>query len=116
MGRERVSVAAVIRNTRKVLVYNLESGECVMTVGSEQGVGDGQFCFPFGVAFTESGLLCVSDHNRHDIQVFDQGGAFVLRFGVSRKEDGQFNCPSGLALTPEGDLLVADMLNNRAAV
>jgi sugar lactone lactonase YvrE len=104
-------VAAVDFKGRKVLVYEVESGECVATVRDR----DCHRLFS-GVAFNTSGELFVSDHSMGQILVFDRKGALVRRFGKRGSENGQFNCPSGLAFNPKRQLVVADMLNNRVQV
>jgi tripartite motif-containing protein 71 len=108
-------VAAVDVGNHRVLVFNVESGECVASVGSE-GKGPGQFDTACGAAFNRMGELFVSDLELDRIQVFDRAGAYLRGFGVTGQREGQFNRPGGLAFTPGGKLVVCDEFNYRVQV
>lgn len=87
----------------------------VMSFG-EIGIGNGQFVDPFNIEVAESisrpTRIYVSDLSRHDIQMFDESGNFILKIGQVGSGDGQFNTPRGMAAA--GNILyVADTGNGR---
>ncbi|MDD9819557.1 MAG: 6-bladed beta-propeller [Nitrospira sp.] len=85
----------------------------VMQFG-EEGVGDGEFRSPTGIAIDGEGNVYVADTDNHCIQKFDKYGAFLARWGEEAdSEEGTFYYPRGLATAPTGDVYVADSGNNR---
>lgn len=77
------------------------------------GTEDGQFTWPTAIARDSRGNLYVSDEHRHDVQVFDQEGAFLRKWGTLGAGDGQLDRPSGLAVDGDDNVFVVDHLNNR---
>src|SRR5689334_22291807 len=58
-----------------------------------QGSGDGQFKTPRGVAVDHrNGNIIVADNLNHRVQVIDQNGKFLMKFGSRGEgdEDGEF--------------------------
>lgn len=85
----------------------------VMQVGKE-GIDDGEFNSPTGIALDKDGNIYVADTDNHSIQKFDKEGKFLARWGGEPDaEEGLFYYPRGLATSPEGDVYVADSGNNR---
>ncbi len=85
----------------------------VMVVGQE-GVDDGEFRSPTGIALDSDGNIYVADTDNHAIQQFDKDGKFSARWGgEADSEEGTFYYPRGLATSPEGHVYVADSGNNR---
>ncbi|MFB3070564.1 MAG: hypothetical protein ACE1ZK_00705, partial [Nitrospirales bacterium] len=86
---------------------------CVMQFG-EEGVDDGEFRSPTGIAIDSEGCIYVADTDNHSIQKFDKDGVFLSRWGGDPdSEDGSFYYPRGLTTTPDGYVFVADSGNNR---
>ncbi len=84
-----------------------------MRFGSE-GVDDGEFSSPTGVAVDKEGNIYVADTDNHSIQKFDKDGKFLARWGGDPDSvEGSFYYPRGLATDPEGFVYVADSGNNR---
>ncbi|MFM8541142.1 MAG: 6-bladed beta-propeller [Nitrospira sp.] len=82
-------------------------------IGTE-GVDDGEFKSPTGIALGQDGALYVADTDSHSIQKFDKDGTFIARWGGDPgSAEGQFYYPRGLAIGPEGEVYVADSGNNR---
>ncbi|MBM4120159.1 MAG: hypothetical protein FJ248_04590 [Nitrospira sp.] len=82
-------------------------------IGTE-GVDDGEFKSPTGIALGKDGALYVADTDSHSIQKFDKDGTFIARWGGDPgSAEGQFYYPRGLAIGPEGEVYVADSGNNR---
>jgi tripartite motif-containing protein 71 len=84
-----------------------------MVIGQE-GVGDGEFSSPTGIALDKDGNLYVADTDNHSIQKFDKAGKFLSRWGGEPgSQEGQFYYPRGLAVGPDDVVYVADSGNNR---
>ncbi len=96
------------------------AGKCVDpdTAGPLE-LGDGQFREPWGVAVGADGTIFVADTWNGRIQVFDNQGKFLRKWGVFNIIDGDNKDPNslfgprGLAIALNGDLLVADTGNKR---
>jgi|CXWL01.1.fsa_nt_gi DNA-binding beta-propeller fold protein YncE len=85
----------------------------VMAIG-QQGVDDGEFNSPTGVALDKDGNIYVADTDNQSIQKFDKDGKFLSRWGGDPgATEGDFYYPRGLATNAEGDVFVADSGNNR---
>lgn len=50
------------------------------------------------------------------LQVFNQEGEFMLKFGSNGEGNGQFNAPTGVAVDSNGNIIVADWGNSRIQV
>ncbi len=82
-------------------------------IGTE-GMDDGEFKSPTGIAVDKDGNIYVGDTDNHSIQKFDKEGKFLARWGDEPdSEEGKFYYPRGLTTSPEGDVYVADSGNNR---
>jgi uncharacterized protein (TIGR03663 family) len=81
-----------------------------------QGVGDGQFTNPRGVAVDPAGFVYVADSGNHRIQKFDPAGNHLLTWGSQGKAPGQFQEPWGLTVDEQGRVYVADTWNHRVQV
>ncbi len=96
------------------------AGKCVDpdTAGPLE-LGDGQFREPWGVAVSPDGTIFVADTWNGRIQVFDNQGKFLRKWGVFNIIDGDNKDPNslfgprGLAIAQNGNLLVADTGNKR---
>ncbi len=85
----------------------------VLQIGCE-GVDDGEFKSPTGVAIDKDGNIYVGDTDNHSIQKFDSTGKFQARWGDEPDSiEGKFYYPRGIATSPDGDVYVADSGNNR---
>ncbi len=85
----------------------------VQAIGQE-GVDDGEFKSPTGIALDKDGHIYVADTDNHSIQKFDKDGKFLARWGgEASSEEGKFYYPRGLATGPEGHVYVSDSGNNR---
>ena len=85
----------------------------VMQFG-EEGVDDGEFKSPTGIAVDKDGHIYIANTDNHSIQKFDKDGKFLARWGDDPDpEEGKFYYPRGLTTSPEGDVYVADSGNNR---
>lgn len=79
-----------------------------------EGVDDGEFKSPTGIALDKDGNMYVADTDNHSIQKFDKDGKFIARWGGEPgTEEGSFYYPRGLATGQDGEVYVADSGNNR---
>ncbi len=80
----------------------------------QEGVDDGEFSSPTGIALDKDGNLYVADTDNHSIQKFDKAGHFVARWGGEpSSQEGSFYYPRGLAVGANDSLYIADSGNNR---
>ena len=85
----------------------------VMHFGVE-GVDEGEFNSPTGIAVDKDGNIYVADTDNHSIQKFDKDGKFLARWGDEPdSEEGKFYYPRGLATSSDGMIYIADSGNNR---
>jgi len=88
-----------------------------LSIGTkERGKADGQFYYPYGLAFDHHrGLLLVVASNNHRVQVFScDDGSFVSKFGEYGNQPGQFRYPWGIAIDHDHDrILITNGWNNR---
>jgi len=84
-----------------------------MNLGAE-GVDDGEFSSPTGIALDKEGNIYVADTDNHSIQKFDKSGKFIARWGGEpSSQEGSFYYPRGLAVGANDTLYVSDSGNNR---
>jgi len=112
-GEQRMAVSDL--DLHRVLVFDVGSGECVLTLGSEEE-GPESLEGPGGVAFNHRGDIIVADCEHHRICVFDWQGQFVREFGRHGAGNGEFDFPAGVAVNAHGDIIVADSGNHRVQI
>jgi sugar lactone lactonase YvrE len=66
-----------------------------------------------GVPVEPRARLYVADEGNNRIEVFDDGGAFISKFGSAGSSDGQLSEPKSVAVDPKGNVWVADGGNSR---
>ena len=90
-------------------------GKKVKSFGGEGGIGNVEFFFPRGVAFTPDNFILVSDVNR--IQKISMDGDCIASVGKEGSGQQQFNFPDGIAISPiTGQVYIADSGNHRIQV
>lgn len=95
-------------------VMAIPSPYLVVQVIGREGVDDGEFQAPTGIALDKDGNIYVADTDNHSIQKFDKNGKFLARWGGEPgTAEGQFYYPRGLATGPNGEIYVSDSGNNR---
>jgi hypothetical protein len=114
----------------RIKISNIRTGALVYKFG-EQGIGEGQFTYPIGVAVTSNGsFVIVADYINHRVQVlqlvagadgFSAHLEFVRSLGNGRgKAEGHFNNPFGVALLQsdggqQETVLVTEQNNHRVS-
>lgn len=80
--------------------------------------GDGRenLCRPWGIACDREGHIVVADRSNNRIQIYNQDGVFVRRFGGPGAGPGQFDRPAGVAVDGRRRIIVADKDNHRIQV
>jgi YD repeat-containing protein len=78
-----------------------------------EGVGNGQFNTPTGVAVDSKGNVWVTDVKNNRIEEFNHQGEYVRRFGWEGTTVGDVKEPYGVAVDAKGNVWVADTGNNR---
>ena len=80
----------------------------------QEGVDDGEFSSPTGIALDKDGNIYVADTDNHSIQKLDKTGNSSRRWGGEpSSQEGNFYYPRGLAVGTNDTLYVADSGNNR---
>lgn len=75
-----------------------------------------EFYYPAKIAISPDGEVYVSDSYNNRIQVFDQKGQFLRKWGGMGFWGGRFRVASDIAFGPEAQVYVADFYNNRVQV
>jgi tripartite motif-containing protein 71 len=79
-----------------------------------QGLGDGQFNYPVGVAVgRNTNYVYVADRSNHRIQYFTVAGQFLGKWGKWGDLNGEFKNPWDVDVAPNGNVYVTDATNNR---
>ena len=101
-----------------VQVFNL-SGEFLRTWGS-YGTGEGLFYHPSGIWCDDNGTvgkeIYIADRYNYRVQVFDENGTFLRKFGVQGSGDGQINEANGVGVGPDGMVYVSSKNNQKIQV
>ena len=84
----------------------------VLSFGKE-GLGDGMFKYPRGVAVSDRDEIVVADCVNNRVQAFDSNGTFLRSFGHKGKNAGEFSFPHGIAINKDRNIFVADRDNHR---
>lgn len=84
------------------------------------GAGNGQFNYPFDVAFDSLGNIYVTETNTNSevswncrVQKFDSNFNFITKWGTRGSGDGEFNYPRGIVIDSHDNVYVADIFNHR---
>jgi len=77
------------------------------------GSGDGQFNYPYGIAFDKAGFSYVVEWGNDRIQKFTPRNRFVSKWGQQGSGYGEFNNPQGVAVDSYGNVYVLDSQNHR---
>lgn len=60
-----------------------------------------------------SGNVYVTDTFARRIQVFDNNGGFITKWGITGTGDGEFKDPWGIEVDGAGDVFVVEATNSR---
>ena len=105
-------IAVACFQGNSVLVFD-KNYEPLVTFGG-QGMADGQFFCPSGVAIDQANHILVT--SMHKIQKFTIDGKFIDGIGSFGKGELQFNYPCGLAIGKEQRIYVVEMTGGRVQI
>jgi sugar lactone lactonase YvrE len=100
-------------NNKRVLAFDV-GGNLLFSFG-EDGTGEGQFKFPYGIATDEKGRVFVADLYNGDISIFDEKGKFIEYFAPDSSKDGKISSPAALRIIDK-KVYVTDIKTNKAYV
>ena len=99
----------------KIIVFD-ENYERIGTIG-EEGIGNGQFTCPQGMAIDCDDNIIVTAYAMHCVQKFSSDGKFLKAYGSPGKGEGQFQGPNGIAINHKnGNIYICDVANHRVQV
>ena len=87
----------------------------VLSFGRE-GLGEGMFQYPVGVAVNNRDEIVLVDNANHRVQVFDSNGTFLRSFGRKGENAGEFIHPNGIATGENRKIFVAEWGNHRVQI
>ncbi len=97
--------------TVKVWMFDLD-GTLLGSFGS-YGNGDGQFYRIQGISTGRCGNIYVSDPYQGEVNIFDENGVFIMKFGEFGDSLSQLNVPMDIVFDSQDQILVSS-LNNGA--
>ena len=68
---------------------------------------------PRAIAIDNQNHLYVTDALNNNVQMFDESGNLLLRFGNIGLHEGQFRLPAGIYISADNKIWVADSVNRR---
>ena len=80
------------------------------------GSGNGQFRYPWDVAFDCAGNVHVADTKNHRVQVFTAEGEILRKFGKKGSGNGDLNTPTSISIDSDNVVYVAELWNHRVSV
>lgn len=102
------------------IIHERSGSGSLITQWGSQGIKNGQFESPRGVAADYKGNVYVADTGNNRVQKFDSSGNFITQWGSSTGNPGsgvgQFSLPMGIVVDRSGYVYVADTGNNRVEV
>ena len=104
-------VYVVDRFNHRIQVLN--SNLTFLTVFGEEGEGEGQFNYPYGIACDSAGNVYVADYCNYRVQVFTAKGTFLRMFGQHGEGRGELRKPIGIALDPSSKHVYISEDSNR---
>ena len=85
-------------------------------VFGSKGSGDGQFQYPWDIAFDSRGNVYVADGGNNRIQVFTEKGHFLRKFGKKGRGDGELNWPASVAIDSDDVVYLSERDNHRISL
>ena len=77
---------------------------------------EGQFMFPWDVAFDSTGNVYIADTEYHCIHVFTAEGWFLRKFGRKGSGEGELEWPSSVSIDSNDIVYVAERDNSRVSM
>ena len=64
----------------------------------------------------QEGRIYVADYKNHRVQIFDEHGTFIAKFGKQGQAGGELYYPWGIGITSKGNIVVGEVNNNRISI
>ena len=109
---QKVYVSEALNHRIQILNPDLTFSSSFGSAGS----GNGQFSYPWDVAFDSTGNVYVADSDNHRIQVFTAKGQFLRNFGKQGSGNGELNFPTSISIDSEDVVYVTEDNNHRVSV
>ena len=81
-----------------------------------RGSGNGQFRYPWDVAFDSTGNVYVADSWNHCIHVFTAEGEYLRKFREQGSGNGELDWPASIAIDSDNVVYVTEKNNHRISV
>ena len=105
------------RGNHRVQIWD-NNGIAISEFGSGSdprgSTADGEFTSPSAIITNDTHLFVV-DQDNHRVQIFDDSGNYVAKFGSQGTADGEFSFPTGIT-TNSTHLFVVDTENHRIQI
>ena len=75
--------------------------------------GDGQLRWPGGIAIDSADRVYITEQHTQKVNVYDESGTLLTRWGRYGSERGEFKEPTGIVLDNEDNMYLADAGNHR---
>ena len=105
-------VAGRAETTPRVTIIDIDEnfhGE----FGTPAAGGDGQLRWPGGIAIDSADRVYVTEQHTQKVNVYDEAGALLNRWGRYGGERGEFKEPTGIVFDAEDNMYLADAGNHR---
>ena len=87
---------------------NHKKGNTSISSYGSGGSENGEFSYAYEIGISHPGELFVADKGNHRVQVLDQNGSFLRKFGSYGTAPGQLRGPRGLCILQNGNVVVGD--------
>jgi hypothetical protein len=98
---------------KMISTLNENDSEPSTLIFGSDGIGNGQFRSPGGIAIDSVSNIYVVDSVNPRIQKFSQDGVYQSQFGSEGSDPGEFNYPYDIAIDSADNIYVTDGVNNR---
>ena len=95
---------------------NHDTKEILLINGAGQIARRFRHSYVYGITFSKSGNIVISDYSNHVIKIYTPTGQLVRQFGGKGSKQGQLSGPIGVAVNEKGHLFIAESGNHRISV
>jgi DNA-binding beta-propeller fold protein YncE len=96
-------------NPSQFRIEKYDSNGNLLTMWGSQGISDGRFGEPEGIAVDAQGNIYVTDNrDNYRVEKFDSDGKFLGKWGNWGSDDGQFEYVFRIAIDSQGNIYVTD--------
>ncbi|XP_077986903.1 uncharacterized protein LOC144441218 [Glandiceps talaboti] len=99
-------VLVVDGHNHLVRVYELDSGDRIMSFGSDDGVSGGNLAEPWFIAVNSCNNILVSDSRKSCLMVYDEDGHFLHRSFIKSRHGQMRIDPCGICCDARGNICI----------